>query len=115
MAKEKKETGEAKINRDNNATTECKDLKCPKHGNLSVHGRNFQGTVKKIVGKRVVIEFERLIYYKKYERFAKARTKLHAYLPDCLRKKIIVGDVVKIGECRPLSKIMHFVVMEKLK
>ena len=67
------------------------------------------------MGKRVAIEFERLTYYKKYDRFAKARTKLHAYLPDCLKKEIIVGDTVKIGECRPLSKIMHFVVLEKIK
>lgn len=93
----------------------CKDMKCPRHGSLSVHGRNFQGTIKKIVGRRVVIEFERLIYYKKYERFAKARTKLHAYLPECMKGEIKVGDVVKIGECRPLSKIMHFVVLEKIK
>jgi len=94
---------------------ECKDKKCPFHGNLSIRGRHFKGIVKKIVGNRAVIEFERLVYYKKYERFAKAKTKLHAYLPECLKKEIAVGNLVRIGECRPISKIIHFVVMEKIK
>lgn len=95
--------------------TECNDERCPFHGNLSIRGRYFKGIVKKIINNRVIIEFERLISFKKYERFAKAKTKLHAYLPTCMKKQIAVGDLVKIGECRPLSKIMHFVVMEKIK
>ncbi|MEM4152931.1 MAG: 30S ribosomal protein S17 [Candidatus Pacearchaeota archaeon] len=93
----------------------CNDLKCPFHGRLSVRGRYFKGTVIKIVGKRAVIEFERLVYYKKYERYARKKTKLHAYLPQCLVKEIQVGDLVKIGEIRPLTKIIHFVVLEKIK
>lgn len=109
MEKKIKEESEIEKN------SKCSDKKCPFHGNLKVRGRYFKGIVKKIVGKRAVIEFERLIYYKKYERFAKFKTKLHAYMPECLRKNIAIGDLVKIGECRPLSKIMHFVVVEKIK
>ena len=109
--KEKKETEEAKISKN----FECNDRKCPFHGELKVRGRHFKGTVKKIMQKRVVIEFERLIYYKKYERYAKEKTKLHAYLPDCMKDSVKVGDRVKIGECRPLSKIIHFVILEKIK
>lgn len=93
----------------------CEDRNCPFHGKLSARGRHFKGTIKKIVGKRAVLEFERMIHYKKYERFAKAETKLHAYIPDCLLNKAKVGSIIKISECRPLSKIIHFVVIEIIK
>ena len=43
------------------------------------------------------------------------KTKIHAYIPECLLSKIRVGDIVKISECRPISKIVHFVVIEKIK
>jgi small subunit ribosomal protein S17 len=92
--------------------TECKDLRCPFHGNLGVRGRHFNGMVKKIIGRRAVIEFERPIYYRKYERYASAKTRLHAHIPACLKEKIVVGSSVEIGECRPLSKIMHFVIIK---
>lgn len=117
MTKEKKEIVESipKAEKDKTEQIECKDEKCPFHGHLSVRGRHFEGVVKKIVGKRAVIEFGRLIRSEKYERFAKAKTKLHAYVPDCLKKTIALGDSVRIRECRPLSKIMHFIVLEKIK
>lgn len=92
--------------------TECKDLKCPFHGNLSVRGRHFKGTVKKITGRRAIIEFERPVYYKKYERYAGAKSRLHAYIPECMKEKVTVGSSVEIGECRPLSKMMHFVIIK---
>ena len=53
--------------------------------------------------------------YRKYERYYKKKTKLHAYLPLSLSEQINVGDLVKIQECRPLSKIIHFIVLEKIK
>lgn len=91
---------------------ECTDLKCPFHGSLRVRGRYFKGIVKKIVGKRAVVELERLSYSKKYERYAKKKTRLYAYIPKCLAPRIAAGSSVEIGECRPLSKIVHFVVVE---
>lgn len=90
----------------------CDDERCPIHGSLSVRGRHFNGIVKKIIGRRAVIEFERSIYFKKYERYAKERTRLHAYIPSCISDKIKVGKMAEIGECRPLSKIMTFVVIK---
>jgi len=93
----------------------CEDKKCPWHGELSIRGRHFRGKIKKLFEKRAVVEFERTIYYKKYERYAKAKTKLHAYLPKCISNKFNIGDLVEIGECRPLSKMMHFVVIKKIK
>ncbi|MAG11124.1 30S ribosomal protein S17 [Candidatus Pacearchaeota archaeon] len=55
-----------------------------------------------------------MIYIRKYERYTRLRTKIHARLPECMEKKVDIGDLIKIQECRPLSKIIHFVVIEKL-
>ncbi|MDP1729247.1 MAG: 30S ribosomal protein S17 [archaeon] len=93
----------------------CKDVKCPFHGTLSVRGRTFRGAVIKKFPKRIAIEFERTVYVRKYERYGKSKTKLHARLPDCLADSIHIGDYVQIDECRPLSKIITFVVTKKIR
>jgi len=103
-----------KRTRKNKEKIECED-RCPFHGNLSVRGRKFEGIVKKIVGQRAVLELKRMIYYPKYERFARLKSKLHAHIPKCLGGKIKIGDHVEVGECRPLSKIIHFVVIGEIK
>lgn len=95
--------------------TPCNDKNCHIHGSLKVRGRIFEGKVNKKFPKRVTIEFERMIYVKKYERYKKSRTKIHARLPDCMNESIKVGDYIKIQECRPLSKLIHFVVIDKIK
>jgi len=95
--------------------TMCKDKDCHIHGNLKVRGRIFKGKVIKKFHKRIVIEFERMIYIRKYERYAKSKTKIHARLPICMEKEINVGDLIRVQECRPLSKIIHFVVLGKVK
>ena len=55
------------------------------------------------------------IYVRKYERYSKSRTKIHARLPVCMENEIQIGDLIRIQECRPLSKIIHFVVIGKVK
>ena len=95
--------------------TSCNDVKCPFHGELRVRGRTFEGIVTKKFPKRVVIAFERTLYVRKYERYQTARTKIHARLPDCMANQINIGDLIKVTECRPLSKIIHFVVVDKIK
>jgi small subunit ribosomal protein S17 len=82
---------------------------------VGTRGKIFEGIVTKKFPKRVVIEFERMIYIKKYERYAKFKTKVHARLPETLEKEINLGDLIRIHECRPLSKIIHFVVIQKIK
>ncbi len=94
---------------------ECGDIDCHVHGKLKARGKTFEGVVIKKLHKRIAIEFERMIYVKKYERYAKSKTKIHARLPTCMEKEIKVGDLIKIQECRPLSKIIHFVVISKIK
>lgn len=94
--------------------TEEKTRKTTKKKNVvGTRGRVFKGKVIKKFDTRVVIEFERTLYVKKYERFTKKKTKLHARLPEGM--KIEVGDYIKIRECRPLSKIIHFMVECKVK
>ncbi len=82
---------------------------------VGTRGRIFEGRVIKKFHKRLTIVFNRMIYIKKYERYAKSRTKLHARLPEHLEKEIKVGDLIQIRECRPLSKIVHFMVIKKIK
>ena len=94
---------------------ECNDFACPNHGDISLRGRIFKGTVIKKFPKRIVIEFERTIYVKKYERYSKRKTKLHARLSDCMSKDVNIGDYVEIKECRPISKIIHFVCTGKVE
>ena len=92
----------------------CNDKDCPVHGGLKTRGKVFKGIVISKNQKRIAIEFERMVYVRKYERYAKTKTKIHARLPSCMEKEIQIGDSIKIKECRPLSKIIHFVVIEKL-
>lgn len=79
---------------------------------ISTRGRIFKGTVVKKFPTRVVVEFERTVYVPKYERYYKKKTRLHSRLPKNI--SIEVGDYVKVQECRPLSKIIHSIVIEKL-
>ena len=91
----------------------CDDVKCPFHGRLKVRGRQFTGTVISAkMSKTAVIEFGRLYFLKKYERYEKRKTKLKVHNPECINAK--EGDVVKAMECRPLSKAKKFVIVQKL-
>jgi small subunit ribosomal protein S17 len=115
MAKEKQKMEKNEKKDSAGAEQSCLDARCPFHGNLSLRGRIFRGTVIKKFHKRVVIEFEKIIYIRKYERYLKSKTKLHAHLPDCLFEEINIGDYVEIKECRKLSKIISFVVVNKIR
>ena len=70
----------------------CADINCPFHGKLSVRGRQFTGTVISAkMRKTAVIEFERLNFLKKYERYEKRRTRLKVHNPECINAKD--GDI----------------------
>ena len=45
-------------------------------------------------------------------RYEKRRSKILAHNPPCIDAK--KGDKVKIAECRPISKNVSFVVVEKI-
>ncbi len=84
-------------------------------GAVRTRGRTFSGFVIKKFPKRVVIEFERTVYIPKYERFYKKKTRIHARLPESFKKDINVGDYIQVQECRPLSKIIHHLVIKKIR
>jgi small subunit ribosomal protein S17 len=92
---------------------ECKDSHCPFHGKLKLRGRTFQGTVKSTKMRRTAsFELERRFYLKKYDRYEKRITRLKVHNPDCISAR--EGEIVKVIECRPLSKTKKFVIIEKV-
>ena len=80
---------------------------------VATRGRIFEGSVTKKFPTRVVIEIERTVHARKYERFFKKKTKIHARLPEGL--EVSVGDYIQVQECRPLSKIIHAFVVKVLR
>jgi len=91
---------------------ECEDENCPFHGKLPVRGQIIEGVVVSAKApKTVVVLRSYLKKIKKYERYERRRSKIHAHNPPCIDAK--EGDMVKIAECRPLSKTKSFVVVEK--
>lgn len=91
----------------------CNDKLCPFHGNLKVRGIILSGTVYKCNMKNtIVVRREYLKYVKKYKRHERRRSNIPAHCPPCIQVK--PGEVVKIAECRPISKTVSFVVIERL-
>jgi len=91
----------------------CNDPLCPYHGKLSVRGEIMEGIVVSAkMHKAVVVQRDYLKYIEKYQRYERRRSKIHAYNPPCINAK--EGDKVKIAECRPISKTISFVVIEKM-
>ncbi len=91
----------------------CNSEKCPWHGHLKLHGRVFVGqVVSDKSGDTAIVSWNYYHYLPKYERYERRKTKIAAYNPSCIGAK--VGNMVRIAECRPLSKTKHFVVVEKL-
>jgi small subunit ribosomal protein S17 len=91
----------------------CEDPNCPFHGTLRVRGKIITGKVVSVAsGKMAVIQRESYRYSGKYMRYLKRRNKLHAHLPPCL--ELAVDDTAVLAECRPLSKTISFVVVNRV-
>jgi small subunit ribosomal protein S17 len=92
----------------------CKDELCPWHGHLKVRGRIFEGVVVSVKPlKTAIVQWNYYYNVKKYERYERRKTTVAAHNPECVSAK--VGNKVKIGECRPISKTKRFVVVEILR
>lgn len=90
----------------------CGDKNCPIHGHLKTRGRVFEGMiVSDKMQKTVSVQWERQVLVPKYERYLEKNTKLKAHNPACLSVK--KGEFVRIAECRPISKTVNFVVIER--
>jgi small subunit ribosomal protein S17 len=91
----------------------CDDPDCPFHGHLSVRGKIIDGTVASSkMSRTITVERDYLHYLRKYLRYEKRKSRILAHSPPCLEIK--EGDKVRIAECRPISKEVAFVVVEKL-
>jgi small subunit ribosomal protein S17 len=92
----------------------CNDPKCPFHGSLSIRGRALDGLVISAeMDKTAIIRRDYLNYIPKFKRYERRHSHVPAHNPPCLNAK--EGDKVKIAECRPISKTVAFVVVEKLE
>jgi len=80
---------------------------------VRTHGRTFTGIViEDKMQKTATVEWERSRFIPKYERFEKLTTRIKAHNPEAIDAK--KGDIVKVQECRPLSKTKHFMIIEKV-
>ena len=91
----------------------CKDKNCPFHGTLPVRGQIITGVVSATkMQDSILVKREYMQYVPKYERYEKRTSTFAAHCPPCIKTN--VGDRVRIAECRPLSKSISFVTIEKL-
>jgi small subunit ribosomal protein S11e len=88
------------------------DKKCPFTGNVSIRGRILKGMVVSTKMKRtVVVRKDYLQFVPKYKRFCKRHKNCSVHCsPAFLNVK--EGDIVTIGQCRPLAKTVKFNVIE---
>ena len=92
----------------------CDDINCPFHGTLSLRGHALEGiVVSNKMEKTIIVRRDYLNYVPKYKRYERRRGNVPAHNPPCLEIK--AGDKVKLAECRPVSKTVSFVVIEKLE
>lgn len=95
-------------------TKSCEDKNCPFHGSLRIRGRILDGVVISAkMDKTAVVRRDYQLYIPKFKRYERRHSHINAHNPPCLNVK--EGEKVRIAECRPLSKTVSFVVVEKLE
>eukprot|EP00934_Nitzschia_sp_Nitz4_P003281 Nitzschia sp. Nitz4//scaffold58_size112336//88038//88532//NITZ4_004045-RA/size112336-processed-gene-0.92-mRNA-1//-1//CDS//3329555025//3271//frame0 len=86
------------------------DKKCPFTGNVSIRGKILVGQVVSTKMKRtIIVRRDYLHYIKKYRRFEKRHKNIAAHCSPAFPVKD--GDIVTLGQCRPLSKTVRFNVV----
>jgi len=91
----------------------CTDQFCPFHGILPVRGQILEGEViTDGMQNTVVVKRNYMRKNQKYERLEKRSSKYLVHSPPCFEAG--VGDHVKIMECRPLSKLVSFVIIDNM-
>merc|ERR1712058_135091 len=90
------------------------DKKCPFTGEGSIRGRILTGVVTKTkMTRTIIIRREYLHYIPKYNRYEKRHKNVAAHCSPAFR--VEVGDIVTVGQCRPLSKTVRFNVVRVTK
>lgn len=93
-------------------TQPCNDPACPFHGQLKVRGQQIVGKVHSTkMEHTAVVEKEHLHFNAKFERYERRTSKYAAHVPPCL--PVAAGQEVRLMECRPLSKTVSFVIVER--
>lgn len=88
------------------------DRKCPFTSGVTIRGRILKGMVVSTKMKNtVVVRRNYLHYIPKYNRFEKRHTNLSAHCSPAF-DTIKEGDIVTVGQCRPLSKTVRFNVLK---
>lgn len=83
------------------------DKKCPFTGNVPIRGRILKGVVKSTkMNRTIIVRRDYLHYLPKYSRYEKRHKNVPAHCSPAFR--VNAGDVVTIGQCRPLSKTVRF-------
>merc|ERR1712194_421486 len=72
------------------------DKKCPFTSDVKIRGRILEGII--------------YILLKKYQRFEKRHRNIPVHCSPCFRVK--EGDIITVGQCRPLSKTVRFNVLK---
>ncbi|XP_050743720.1 40S ribosomal protein S11 isoform X3 [Drosophila biarmipes] len=91
------------------------DKKCPWTGDVRIRGRILTGVVRKAKMQRtIVIRRDYLHFVRKYSRFEKRHRNMSVHCSPVFRD-VEHGDIVTIGECRPLSKTVRFNVLKVSK
>jgi len=91
----------------------CDDRNCPFHGTLAIRGRVLDGRVETAkMDKTVIVDREFLEFSSKFQRYERRHGHIASHNTPCIDVK--EGDRVRIAECRPISKTVSFVVVEKL-
>merc|ERR1712167_512682 len=90
------------------------DKKCPFTGNVSIRGRILKAMVISTkMSRTVVVRRDYLRYVSKYRRFEKRHKNMSVHCSPAF-ENVKAGDVVTVGQCRPLSKTIRFNVVEHL-
>lgn len=87
------------------------DKKCPFTGSVSIRGRILRGVVTSTKMKRTLtIRRSYMHYVRKYNRYEKRHSQVSAHVSPCFR--VNVGDIVTVGQCRPIAKTVRFNVLK---
>jgi small subunit ribosomal protein S11e len=87
------------------------DKKCPFTGNVSIRGKLLKGVcVTAKMERTIIVRRDYLNFVRKYRRFEKRHKNTAAHASPAFRIK--EGDVVTVGQCRPLSKTVRFNVLK---
>ena len=87
------------------------DKKCPFTSSVSIRGRILKGYIHSAkMNRTCIVRRDYLHFIRKYQRYEKRHKNVAAHVSPCFRVK--EGDMVTIGECRPLSKTVRFNVLK---